>query len=210
MAVAPDLPGHGSNISAAQDITLQAYVDCVIAAVDKFSEPVIVVGHSMSGAVISEVANQKPEKVRMLIYLAAYMPLSGKSTMEVTQPDDESIGSVATEVHGEEGIMTVREEKAKDFLYGDCAEDDAAWAIARLVPEPLAPAMTPVGSGAAFEGVRRMYIECLQDKAIGPLAQKRMHSDVHCERVLSMHTSHSPFLAAPKELADNLDYLARL
>jgi len=58
--------------------------------------------------------------------------------------------------------------------------------------------------------VRRTYIECLRDRAIGPATQKRMYTELPCEKVVSMGTSHSPFLSEPEELAGHLDSLARL
>ena len=79
------------------------------------------------------------------------------------------------------------------------------------MPQPLAPFATPVSvSEENFGRVRRAYIECLRDRAIGPATQKRMHAESPCEKVVPMETSHSPFLSAPEELVGHLDSLARL
>lgn len=75
----------------------------------------------------------------------------------------------------------------------------------RLQPQVLAPFATPVGvSEENFGHVRRTYIECVQERAIGPATQKRMHTELPCEKVVSMETSHSPFLSAPEELVSHL------
>ena len=59
-----------------------------------------------------------------------------------------------------------------------------------------------------FGSVRRMYIACLQDKAIIPEFQKKMYTELPCEKVIAMNTSHSPFLSAPRELANHLIFLS--
>jgi len=55
-----------------------------------------------------------------------------------------------------------------------------------------------------FGRVPRVYIECLQDRAIPPALQKQMYTATPCRNVLSMDTSHSPFFSAPRALADHL------
>lgn len=57
--------------------------------------------------------------------------------------------------------------------------------------------------------MRRFYIQTLRDKGVTPELQKRMVERLPCARVVSMDTSHSPFLSAPGELAAHLVALAR-
>jgi len=56
--VARDLPGLGLDRTPAAEITLQAYADAVCEALAKEADPAVVVGHSMGGVVISEVAER--------------------------------------------------------------------------------------------------------------------------------------------------------
>jgi pimeloyl-ACP methyl ester carboxylesterase len=69
--IAVDLPGYGEDHTPVADITLQAYADKVLAAVDAADEPVVLVGWSMGGIVISTVAEQRHERIAHLVYLAA-------------------------------------------------------------------------------------------------------------------------------------------
>jgi pimeloyl-ACP methyl ester carboxylesterase len=89
--------------------------------------------------------------------------------------------------------------------YNDCSDEDIAWAAPLLVPEPTAPMQTPVRiSSENFGRVPRIYIETLRDNGVTPWLQKQMYTALPCQRVISMDTSHSPFLSAPEELAAHL------
>lgn len=89
--IAPDLPGHGLNPRPMAEITLAAYVDCVGEILAAQTEPVILVGHSLGGAVITQVAEQYPDRIHTLVYLAGYLLRSGETMLEITQADDESL-----------------------------------------------------------------------------------------------------------------------
>ena len=209
--VTVDLPGHGGDDTPVSEVTLAAYAERVAAVLDEQPEPVVLVGHSMGGLVISEAAERRPEKIRLLVYLTGFLLPKGRSLLETAQTDEESIVFPNADVDEEKGIVSIREDAAKAIFYGDCSEEDAEKAKGRLIPQPLAPFATPVSvSEENFGRVRRAYIECLRDRAIGPATQKRMHAELPCEKVVSMETSHSPFLSAPEELVGHLDSLARL
>ncbi len=77
--VAPDLPGHGSDSTPLAGQTLDAYAERILTEVDAAVQPVILVGHSMGGIVISTVAERRPAKVARLVYLAAYFLKSGET-----------------------------------------------------------------------------------------------------------------------------------
>jgi pimeloyl-ACP methyl ester carboxylesterase len=164
----------------------------------------------MGGLVVSETAERRPERISLLVYLTGFLLPDGGTLLETAQTDKESIVFQNADVDEENGVVTIREDGARDVFYGDCSEEDAEKAKKRLMPQPLAPFATPVSvSEGNFGRVRRAYIECLRDKAIGPATQKKMYTETPREEVISMETSHSPFLSAPEELAGHLDSLAR-
>ena len=203
--VAPDLPGHGEDETPAAEVTLADYAERVCDILDEQPEPVVLVGHSLGGIVSSEAAERRPEKIRMLVYLTAYLLPNGRTLLDVAQADEETLVLPNLVVDEEKGISTIRKEVAKDIFYGDCSEEDVRKTIERVIPEPLAPFATPVSvSEENFGRVRRTYIECLRDRAIGPTTQRRMYTELPCEKVVSMDTSHSPFLSAPEELVRHL------
>ena len=205
-----DLPGHGQDKTPLGEITLAAYTKRVCETVDAQAEPVILVGHSMGGIVITQVAEERPEKIQRLVYLAAFLVQNGESLFQVAQTDSESLVLPNLMVNEEQGSVPFKEgAPLKDMFYGDCADEDVARATSLLVPQALAPMGTPVRITAEHFGrVPRVYIECLRDRAISPSIQKRMYTATPCQTILSMETSHSPFFSAPQELVQHLTSLS--
>jgi pimeloyl-ACP methyl ester carboxylesterase len=203
--VAPDLPGHGSDTTPITDVTLQSYVTSVQAAVMIQPEPVILVGHSMGGAVITQVAEQCPQKIERLVYLAAFLLADGESCLHWMQQDGESLVLSNVTVAPDQSYVVMNDEAAKAVFYGDCSDEDVARARSLLGPEATIPSGTPVHTTEAnFGRVPRVYIETLQDKAISLGVQRRMYANLPCQKVRTMNTSHSPFLSAPEALAAHL------
>ncbi|MFQ5814705.1 MAG: alpha/beta fold hydrolase [Anaerolineae bacterium] len=200
-----DLPGHGKDKTPIPEISLQAYADSVCRVLDAQSEPVVLVGHSMGGVVISQAAENRPEKIRTLVYVCAFLLRSGESLLQLAEGDTESSALPNLITAEDESYITVRDEAIKELFYGDCADEDVRRAKSLLVPQAAAPFATPVNTtDEDFGRIPRVYIQCLRDRAISPSLQKRMYTALPCHRVISMDTSHSPFLSAPEELARHL------
>jgi pimeloyl-ACP methyl ester carboxylesterase len=209
VVLAPDLPGHGHDQTPAKAISLQTYVDCVGKILAAQPKPVILVGHSLGGLVITQTAEEHPHQIRLLVYLTALLPRTGESLIQLVQKDTGSALRESTVIFEEQGSYITREEDRVRFFYTYCAEEDINRAKALLVPEPLAPVMTPVATTAErFGRVPRAYIECLRDQALSPFFQKKMYTDLPCQRVLSLNTDHSPFFSAPEALAAHLHALS--
>ena len=207
---APDLPGHGDDRTPIPEVSLQGYADRISEVLDAQPEPVVLVGHSSGGQAISQAAEQRPEKVKLLVYLSAFLLRDGESVFSVGENDTESL-ILPNLVMSEDGSSaTIREDVTREGLLHDCSDEDVERAKSRFVPQALAPIATPVTlTEDNFGRVPRAYIETLQDRAISPWFQKEMYERLPCQKVISMNTSHSPFFSAPKELAEHLEVLAR-
>lgn len=207
--VAPDLPGHGDDPTPPEEVSLQGYGERLAGVLDALEEPAILIGHSMGGIAVSETAERRPEKIELLVYLNAFLLPGGVPMSRIAQKDTGSVVTRNVEVDAGRGVATLPAAAARDAFYGECSDEDAAWAQARLGEEPLAPWGTPVSvTGGNFGRVPRAYVACLRDRAITPRAQREMYTDMPCREVLSLETDHSPFLSRPKELARHLTSLA--
>jgi pimeloyl-ACP methyl ester carboxylesterase len=209
LVIAPDLPGHGDDPTPLAAVTPGSDVQAVSTVLDTLAEPAILVGHSSGGMVISAAAELRPRAVRALVYLAAFLLPPGVTPPMVMRDDTEAILGSSLVVDEVQRTVSVREEALKDVFYGDCSDEDVAWARVRLVPEPLRlPVTTPVAltaeTPAATAELPRFYIETLRDRALGPASQRKMYLALPCRKIYSLQTSHSPFLSAPRELADCL------
>lgn len=204
---APDLPGYGQDRTPPREITLQSFVDRVCEAIDRQSEPVILVGHSRGGIVITQVAEQRPDRIGALVYVSGFLPRAGESLLHLAQQDRETAIFPNLTFVEDQGYIAFKDDAAavKEVFCGDCADADIVAIKSRLMLEAFAPAVTPVQTtDEHFGRVPRVYIACLNDRAIGPSLQQQMYTATPCEQVITMNTSHSPFYAAPTVLAAHL------
>lgn len=198
-ARAIDLPSHGNDKTPPDQTTLDLYAKTIL---DAITEPTILVGHSMAGFPISLAAEQAPEKIARLIYVCAYVPLSGLSLADMRRlgPSQPLREAIMTSDDG--GVFRFRPEMVEAKFYHDCPPGTVEYAKAHLTPEPITPQATPINLGAGFRAVTKRYIQCSDDRAIPPAYQATMAKDLADFHTLSC--GHSPFFAQPKALCDLL------
>jgi pimeloyl-ACP methyl ester carboxylesterase len=88
-------------------------MDRVVEVLDAQAGPMVLVGHSLNGIVISQVAEQRPEKIDKPVYLSASLLPSGKSAIEASQEDTESVILKSVEMDEAQGKITLTEEDRK-------------------------------------------------------------------------------------------------
>jgi pimeloyl-ACP methyl ester carboxylesterase len=204
-AVAPDLPGHGADRTPTAQVTLESCAERVRAAIAAQPEPVVLVGHSMGGVVITAAAELIPERVRTLVYLTAFLVAPGEALLAAAGNDPET-ALAGNLVFAPDGVSAeVKPDAIRPAFYAQCSDADAERAQARLVPQAAAVFSTPVRYTPERAGrIPRVYIECTRDRAIGISVQRRMHAARPCAKVLSLDTDHSPFYSTPEALAAQL------
>ncbi len=201
-----DLPAHGQDTTPLSEATFDLSVQRTCEVLAEQAEPVILLGHSSSGTVISGAAEQCPMKIEKLIYLTAYLLRDGETIRQNNQTHNKD-SLLAPNVLLDESrtSLTVRPEKLKEIFYGDCSDEDIARAKMLLVPESLASIAAPVHVTAAnFGRIPRVYIQCLQDRANTLPCQRHMYTATPCPQILTLDTSHSPFFSAPDALSELL------
>lgn len=206
--LAPDLPSMGSDTTHARLVSLESWARFVSHLIAQQSEPVILVGHSRGGIVISQAAELVPECIRRLVYVSAFLLPSGKSLADMARADPDSLLG-ANMIPAESGLTcTVRPEVLRDAFFGGCSEEDCATAIAQLGPEPVKALVTPLKlSAARFGSVPRAYVECTEDRAVTLASQRRMQAELPCDPVLTLASDHSPFFSNAGPLAEWLGKL---
>jgi pimeloyl-ACP methyl ester carboxylesterase len=203
--LALDLPGHGADGTPVQQVTLPSYVDKVLGVIDECAEPVVLAGHSMGGIVISQAAEQRPERIGALVYVCAFLLRDRQSLLEIAQADKDALVMPNAIASADGASVTLRPEILRDAFYGACSDDDYSVAKSRLVPQATAPLGTSLHlTSANFGRVPRIYIECLQDRAITIACQRQMQAVVGCDQVITLNCDHSPFFSATDELVSAL------
>jgi pimeloyl-ACP methyl ester carboxylesterase len=208
--IAPDLPGHGSKTTTPASRPYEQYVTSVCNILDAQNDAVVLVGHSSGGAVISAVAEERGTKISVLVVLTAFLLPSGVMPRSVAQEDRESLLQSYLVIDPEGLTVSVTPEGARRVFYSDCTEEDAEWATSLLVPEPLIPPRPTAPSipkPRCWQGPK-VYIECLQDRALGPSMQRKMYTESPCDKVYSLQCALLKRVGQPHEVARAILFLA--
>lgn len=209
--MSPDLPGHGSDETPLKMVTMRSYTERVEQVLGGLEEPAILAGHSLGGAVVSQVCEYRPEKVRKAVYLCAFLLRDGESIWRHESPPPEAV-AVAS-VLSTDNLRLDEKQRTLDIdpavipegFYNGCSAEDIAGAKARWKAEPLAPMLTALSlTEDRFGIVPRAYISCRNDRVIPHAAQELMCRLSPCDVAGTMECGHSPFLSHPEALADRL------
>lgn len=208
-AVAVNLPGREGDGIAPADVTLDAHRDAVLDAIGAQRGPVVLVGHSFGGITISDAAERAPEKIRALVYVAAYLPqadATDQSMAKLAETDQWNRFNKARQNFLVSADYSTASVLADDqvMLFCEACSPDAQRRTRELMQrEPLKPAATPVQLTAARYGaVPKIYIHTVADHAVSYTLQQRMVAATPVARTITLRTGHSPFLEAPQALAE--------
>jgi pimeloyl-ACP methyl ester carboxylesterase len=198
-------PGRPPDTRDPTEITLAENVDLVVQILRAQPDPVILVGHSFAGLIISQAAEQLPARVAALVYVAAYLPRDGDSLRSLSATDSASALPPHLRLNPAHTAASVDPAGLVEVF---CADAPAAWqahALAHPVAEPLAPLGTAVSlTTENFGRVRKLYVTTTADRCVSPAAQAAMLAATPVDRILPLDSSHGPFWSQPEALAEAL------
>ena len=207
---APDLPGAGDDRTPVEEVTLDAYAERICEVLDATPEPSILVANSMGGMVISEAAARRPERVKRLVYVAAFAPGDGQSLVDLTglpEGADDLVQQTVI-VLGNPPVGTLPRSTCL-ASNADCSPEVSDWAVSRTGFQPFAPLTEPVSLNEEFDRIPRTYVLCTEDRIVPPRLQRRMVSDREITDVIELDSGHHPQLSRIDELANLLHQSAR-
>jgi len=204
--VTPDLPGMGGTATELAAVTLAGWGNFVADICRSATRPVVLVGHSRGGLVISQAAETAHEAMGALVYVCAMLMPSGLTRAEWKKQAEPNPAFEAIIQPHPSGHATTIDRGAAPAVFAQLSPiADALAAAARLVAEPLAPRLQPLTlTDARYDRVPRHYVECLHDRVIPIADQRAMQAALPCASVTTLDADHSPFLSAPDALADAL------
>lgn len=227
-----DLAAFAAEPSPIAGVTQDERTQAVVALVKEAQSPdggeVVLVGHSAGGMTISAVAEQIPERLCAIVYIAGFMVPNGLSLLAMlpheTMSSALSVGLFvgapaaigATRINTGPADMAYR-SLLKASFYADVTDADFARAAAQLhCDEPNGGALVPSDiTPSGFGSVPRHYIRTTQDRAVPLAGQDYMIAAVDdtiggTTITHTLESSHSPFLSQPAGLAKILlDIAAR-
>ena len=205
-----ELPGHGSDQTPPHTLSLDVYRDKVIEAISKVDGKVILVGHSMGGIVISQVAEKIPAKISKLVYIGAFLPSSGQALTDLAFSDPDSKLGASLVPSADQLTLDVLGENLTQLFIGDGSQVDKERVMANYRAEPAIPLTNKaVLTKEGFGAVEKVYIKTLQDVVVSPALQDRMIAGAGIKTIYQLNTSHSPFLSKPKEVSELLLEIGR-
>jgi len=171
--------------------------------VKQIKGPVILVGHSYGGAVITE-AGDLPN-VRGLVYVAAFAPDKGESPGGISQANPpEAFPNLAPD---SDGYLWVKQDKFRESFCQDLSEGDAL-VMAVTQKAPLASTFGDAITAPAWKAKPSWYQISTHDRMINPINQHMMSKRMGAKRVVELASSHASLASHPEEIADLIDEAA--
>src|SRR5579862_9136525 len=203
--VIPLLQAKGYHVTSVA-IPLTSFVEDVAAtkrAIAAEDGPVILVGHSYGGVVITEAGNDP--KVAGLVYVAAFAPDKGESAASLIK--DAPSGAPAPPIlPPQDGYLFLDKAKFPAAFAADVSPDVASFMADSQVPwgvEALGGAITQ----PAWRTKPSWYLITTEDKMIPPDAQRAMSKRAG-STVVEVKSSHSVYVSHPQAVAHLIEQAA--
>jgi pimeloyl-ACP methyl ester carboxylesterase len=208
--VVVELPGHGADQTAPATLTLNSYRDKVVAAITALPGKVVLVGHSLGGMVITQVAEAIPDRISKLVYLGAFLPANGQSTLALASTDPNSLLVPAITPSADQLTLGLPTASLVPIFIQDGSTAVQQLVVSNYRPEPAIPLTNPaVITAANFGKVAKYYIYTTQDHALTYNLQQRMVAAAGITNTYQLNSSHSPFLSIPTEVTALLLTIAK-
>ncbi|MTV36508.1 alpha/beta fold hydrolase [Duganella radicis] len=193
------LEAKGLHVVAVQN-PLTSLADDVAATrrvLDMQTGPVVLVGNSWGGVVITEAGMH--ERVKSLVYVAAFAPAEGQSITTLSQGYPTPSG-FAHLVADKEGFLTLSLEGVQKHLAQFVPVAETRMMAATQVPVRGLNFQEKV-SAAAWKTKPSWYLVSEQDHMIAPELQKAMARNISA-RTVSLPADHTPHVSRPDDVAN--------
>lgn len=199
------LKKQGYTVSVVQNPTLSLADDVAVTKriLAAQNGPVILVGHSYGGVVITEAGNDP--KVAGLVYIAAFAPDTGESVASLIQNPPPG-APVPPILEPQDGYLFLDKTKFAESFAADVNPDVAAFMADAQVPwgmEALAGAITQ----PAWRTKPSWYLVASADRMIPPDAQRAMATRAGAT-VVEVSGSHAVYVSQPQAVATLIDQAA--
>lgn len=196
--VIPQLQKAGLNVYSVQN-PLSSLADDVAhtnRAIERAEAPVVLVGHSWGGMVITEAGVH--DKVQSLVYIAAYAPSKGESLLD-TAADYPTPAGLENPLVDESGYITLAPDAiAKYFAQDVPAEETAIMATSQ---GPLnSAALEQVVTNVAWEQKPSWYAVSLKDNMTHTDLQKEFVKKLNATAI-ELDSSHTSMLSKPDDIS---------
>ena len=207
--ITPDLPSQGNDQTPLSAITLDSYCERVIEVLERQPGPVVLAGHSLGGISISQAAEYRPNRVKVLVYVAAFLLPGGSSPRHFWSNQPLRSPVIDHCDLSEDGVISFRQERIADLIYNTSPAAAVEKAVKLQRPMARKPLGTPLRlSEENFGRLPRVYFETTEDRAIPIEYQRKMQQAMPCGKVVTFACDHVPMASATKLFVKELLALA--
>ncbi len=165
--------------------------------------PVLLVGHSYGGAVITEAGNQP--NVIGLVYIAAFAPDAGESPGSITQQHPPV--AVANLAPDSDGYLWVKPALYHESFCQDLTPTEGL-VLGIIQKAPLASTFGDTITEPAWKHKPSYYQISSEDRMIAPENQEWMSSRIGAKKIITLAASHASLASMPVEVAGFIDEAA--
>lgn len=165
--------------------------------------PVLLVGHSYGGAVISEAGDMP--NVAGLVYIAAFAPDAGESPGAISQAlPPAAFANIAPD---SDGYLWIKDDKFHESFCQDLDKDDAL-VMAVTQKAPLGGTFGDNVTAPAWKKKPCWYQISSEDRMINPENQKKMSDRMNPRKVITLAASHASLASMAAEVSALIDKAA--
>ncbi|RWY66754.1 alpha/beta hydrolase [Rhizobium sp. WSM1325] len=194
-----ELVNRGFEVLVAQHPTtsLDGDVDTIERLIASARHPVLLVGHSYGGAIITE-AGANP-KVKSLAYIAAFVPDVGESVAALNEAPEEPGEVKAPLLPPQDGYLIVDAARFSEAFAADVDPATTRFMAAAQLPWGLSAVIAPL-THAAWKTKPSFYLVASADRMVPPSAQRRMARRA-AAAITEIDSSHAVMMSHPQDVA---------
>ncbi|MGX1786444.1 alpha/beta hydrolase [Bosea sp. NPDC055332] len=200
------LKAKGYNVTIVQNPTTSLADDVAFTrrAIARQDGPVVLVGHSYGGVVVSEAGTDP--KVKSVVYIAAFAPDQGESVSSLiaNPPPGAAVPPILPPV---DGFLALDKARFAAAFAADVDSRTAAFMADSQVPWGVA-ALTGAVTNPAWKVKPSFYLVASDDRMIPPPAQRQMAKRAG-STVVETKGSHAVYVSKPKAVADIIELAAK-
>lgn len=204
--VIPLLQAKGLKVFAVQNPLSSLAEDVAFTnrIINAQSGPVVLVGHSWGGSVITQAGAN--EKVKALVFVAAFAPSVGESSLDGVKGFPASPG-LAAPIATPDGFLTLSTETVRKDFAQDVTAGEANL-IAYTQGAVRGANFNEKLTAAAWSTKPSWYIVAANDRMINPDAERALAKKIKATTT-TLPTSHVPMVSQPSKVADVILAAAR-
>ncbi|UAL31415.1 alpha/beta hydrolase [Nocardioides rotundus] len=168
--------------------------------VQQVDGPVVLVGHSYGGAVITEAGNLP--NVTGLVYVAAFAPDAGESPGQISE--EQPPAAFENIEPDSDGRLWVAQDKFKESFAQDLPDDDTL-VMAVTQKAPLGSTFGDPVTDPAWKQKPTWYQISTEDRMIHPDNQRRMAARMSPRRTIELDASHASLASRPADVVDLIE-----